>query len=773
MYKRGSATYTSSLIKKITNLVARNKSPHKTRKSRGEECNFIKVIRESIINEVDEQTILDFFKIPVAKRKQREIKKISDYLSLNQKNKFFWDLRDINKDQLYKLVSALNIEYIEDGKKLLQYNENCDKFYIILKGKISLYMPYFAKKKTNLDDFVNYLLKIKNKDPKSFMRIQKKNETVFEKIMLNLKLNEYNLSTFTPNERKQINEFYIEDVKNVHDIPEGSQVNQFALLYNLKNSFYYFTKGNVILLSITKSEFYQILKNCLEEDLTKHFAKIRKYCYIFNAWGNNNLAQIFNISIPTKILHNEILYSQDSDADSFYLIEDGIFDLYCELSVSEMKQYIKYINNDSENLIHWIKEKSFLVNGVTAEKIMDQIAQGAVRVGEAPRIVVDRSYNNIKYINHKTIENLDENNKESIINLKINEDLLQNKDKKIKIKIGTLYKNDFIGIEDSLELKKRFYTVECSSENGTLSKIPVDSFALLINKNISLHLSHITKYIKEKKKFLIDRINLVINNEINNNKIMVNYTFNKAFIKQGKRFEKKPDQRQFLKIKTKKNSINNNLILNNLFNKNTASGMKIYNDLVRKNKAINEKLTNIDSKNNGSTNTLSNNKFSTLSDYSRSKAFSSNSKTNYRPPSRYELLIKKVVPFKSINDRPKTATIKKTSDDLKQTNNFNKPLLKLKNINKQIETFTGIYNTKRAVSKKNKQLSKNRIFPVFSTLSNLRSNTKPNEELRVSNLVLSDYAFGEKTHKKYRMSSRLLSASQPKIPTKKRLKTKI
>ena len=174
MYKRGSATYTSSLIKKITNLVARNKSPHKTRKSRGEECNFIKVIRESIINEVDEQTILDFFKIPVAKRKQREIKKISDYLSLNQKNKFFWDLRDINKDQLYKLVSILNIEFIEGNKKILQYSDNSDKFYIILKGKISLYIPYFVKKRSNLDDFVEYLFTVKNKDPKSFLRMQKK-----------------------------------------------------------------------------------------------------------------------------------------------------------------------------------------------------------------------------------------------------------------------------------------------------------------------------------------------------------------------------------------------------------------------------------------------------------------------------------------------------------------------------------------------------------------------------------------------------------------------
>ena len=770
MSKRGSASSTTSLIKKISNLVSRNKSPYKTKKIKDEECQLIKVIRDSIVKEIDEQSIIDFFKKPVSKRKKHDIKNISDCLSLNQKNKFFWDLRDINKDQLYKLVSILNIEFIEGNKKILQYSDNSDKFYIILKGKISLYIPYFVKKRSNLDDFVEYLFTVKNKDPKSFLRMQKKNETIYEKIIINLKLNEYNLSVFTPKERKDIYEFYIENIKSVNEISEGSQVNLMALVYNLKNSFYYFTKEDVILLTITKNEFYQILKNCLEEDLSKHFTKIRKSCYIFNSWGNINLAQIFNISIPTKILHNEILYSQDSDADSFYLIKDGIFDLYCELSISEMKKYIKYINNDSENIIKWIKTKSLILNGITPEKIMEQIEQGTVRIGEAPKIIVDRSYNNIKYINHKAIQNLDENNKDSIINLKINEDLLQNKDKKIKIKIGTLYKNDFIGIEDSLELKKRFYTVKCSSENGILSKIPVDSFSLLINKNVCLQLNHISKYIKEKKNFLIDRINLVMNNEIKNNKILVNYTFTKAFNNHGKKFKIKPDQKQLLKISIKKNFITNNMISNNLFNKNSNTGIKIYNDLAKKNKSSNERTIGLDSKNNGSNKTLSN-KFSSLSDYSRT--FSSNSNTNYRPPSKFDLLIKKVISFKSMNNRPKTTKIRKNLYILKKKQNIKKPLLHLNNFNKQIETITGIYNTKRVVNEKNKALSQDRIFPVFSTISNLKINKKADERLIISNLILSNFAIGEKKHKNYKIFSRLLSGSLSKFSTNKRLKTKI
>lgn len=51
------------------------------------------------------------------------------------------------------------------------------------------------------------------------------------------------------------------------------------------------------------------------------------------------------------------------------------------------------------------------------------------------------------------------------------EEVLKNTNYPIQVTVKTLDKPDIIGLEEALELKRRFYTVKCTSTTGTLYKI--------------------------------------------------------------------------------------------------------------------------------------------------------------------------------------------------------------------------------------------------------------------------------------------------------------
>jgi hypothetical protein len=60
------------------------------------------------------------------------------------------------------------------------------------------------------------------------------------------------------------------------------------------------------------------------------------------------------------------------------------------------------------------------------------------------------------------------------------EEVLKNTNYPIPVLVKTIEKPDIIGLEEALELKRRFYTVRCSSTTGTLYKIDLKVIILLI-----------------------------------------------------------------------------------------------------------------------------------------------------------------------------------------------------------------------------------------------------------------------------------------------------
>ena len=533
------------------------------------ESEFFKKMKEMMVLCLKKEDAIKYFKKDRLFRAEIETRSVADYLTQDKKNIFLNNIRKISKGKLYNLIQNLNIEYYKKKDFIFQYKESLNKFYIILEGTISLYLPYFIKKNMAVKEFLSYFFYIKSNFPKSFVRVEKKNEYLFDGIY-QLKINEYKPNCFSEVEENQKQDFYIEEYQNVYNIHEGHQVNQISLLYNLLQNFNGYAKTDVYLLSLNKSDFMHILRICLEEDLSKEFGKLRRYCYIFNSWNNYSLAQIMNYYIPFKTMNEEYLYKQKDESDCFYIIQDGIFEVYCELSPAEFTHYKNYILKKNKNVIEWIKEQKEKKMKLSVEKIIDYI-NWKIKKEEYPEEKETIDKNNI-YI-QKTLLNRTEENDDNLINLKVNEEILKEKNKKAKIKLFTLQKNDYIGLGDSIELKSRFYTVQCISKRGVLNKIRILDFIVFISSNHGLNLENVLDYVKERKNKIIERIHINLNRELDNSKRTINNAYSIAFSSYEKR------KKFAIKIKT------DNIFYINYMNKLNKNKNK---NLIQKIKQLNE-----------------------------------------------------------------------------------------------------------------------------------------------------------------------------------------
>ena len=516
------------------------------------ESNFFKIMKDMMVLSLKREDLLKYFKKDRALRAEIETETVADFLSADKKNIFFNSIRKISKGKLYTLVQSLTLDYYKKEDLIFLYKEPMNKFCIIFEGTISLYLPYFLKKNMTIKEFLNYFFYTKTNFPKSFSRVEKKNEYLFDGIY-KLKVNEYNINCLSDVDEMKKQDFYIEEYQNVYDIYEGDQINQISILYNLVQNFNAYAKTDVYILSLNRNDFMHILRGSLEDELSKEFGKLRKYCYIFNLWSNYSLAQIMNYYIPFKLINEELVYKQKDESDSFYIINDGIFDVYCEISLSEFSQYKKYLYANNQNVIEWIKEEKEKKNKISIEKIIDYI-QWKIKKEEYPE-EKEMEDKNIVYIK-KNMLNKGEENNEKLINLKVNEDILKEKNKKIKIKLFTLQKNDFIGLEDSLELKSRYYTVQCVSEKGILNKIRILDFIVFIASNHGLELENIINYVKERKNNIIERIHNNLYRVLNNSKRSITNAYSIALSSYEKRKK--------LAVKIKTDSIHNINYKNNL-----------------------------------------------------------------------------------------------------------------------------------------------------------------------------------------------------------------
>ena len=750
------------------------------------ESNFFHTLKKLIISNMKPEYVIKFFKKPHSLRTKIEIKSIAEYLCQNEKNIFFNKLKKYGIYRLYNLVQVLNIEHYEKGEIIFNHKDPTYKLKIILEGKISLYLPYFNKQLMPIKDFFDYFFHLKKNFPKIFSLVEHRNQYLYD-FLQKLKLNNYNINSLSYIDQEEKKEFYVENNQKVSEVNTGNSLGEIALVYNLPQNYNGIAETDLYLLTMNRSDFMKIVRQVIENEiLFKEFAKLKKFSYIFNSWTNFALGQIMNYYIPVKLIKKETLYKQNNFSDSFYIIQEGTFDAYVELSLSEFSKYKNYILKNNKNILDWIreeKEKSKII----IDKIIEHIRlMKEINSYPKEKEGIDK---NMIYIKKRMLENGEENDNQ-LINIKLNEDILAEKNTKIKIKLFTLQKNDLIGVIDSLELKSRYYSIECTSDNAVLDKIRILDFIIFIASNHGLDLQNIYQYIQDKKNLIVERVYKNLERYLKNNKRIIHNIYSLAFSSFEKRKMKILKENAY-SIKNMKNlnvdsEGNNNLI--DKIKKSVNNRKKVYSLTNRENFIIdkniqrkNQKKENIlnslvelnilqknteeiklksKSRLNSSKNHFKENKSKTQSNLSLNSLIKSVSSQRKTPI--YILKKNKTINLNTDNDKytntiPNILKYKLNSLQNEENMNlkneninissimYNKKfeLIKYKNIGfdnkleKYLTNFLGIYNTKREKShRKLNEYSKDKMHKKQKKLFdaknlNLYNNINIRQKLRV------------------------------------------
>ena len=116
--------------------------------------------------------IIKILKIEKEKKSKDDIKELKDYLSSHYD--FFRNLLKQSEERFLKLIPVLNFESFEANERIVNFGEEGDKCYVLLKGSVGIYKPFPITKRMTLKQYVEYLANVRDEE---------KNKVKFERIL--------------------------------------------------------------------------------------------------------------------------------------------------------------------------------------------------------------------------------------------------------------------------------------------------------------------------------------------------------------------------------------------------------------------------------------------------------------------------------------------------------------------------------------------------------------------------------------------------------------
>ena len=104
--------------------------------------NMIKIEYQKSQSEYSKE-IKNLLKKPLNQRSREDIEKLT---SLIKDIQFFKDRKQLTHDEMRELASCLHLESISAMDKVINYGEKGDKFYIIIRGVVSVQIPNMSIK---------------------------------------------------------------------------------------------------------------------------------------------------------------------------------------------------------------------------------------------------------------------------------------------------------------------------------------------------------------------------------------------------------------------------------------------------------------------------------------------------------------------------------------------------------------------------------------------------------------------------------------------------
>ena len=432
---------------------------------------------------------------PRNSRNLLENRLLAEYLS--NKFEYFKKIKLSEPSKLEKLCKVLNYETFSAKETIINYGETGEKFYIVFNGQIGVYKPIYVEKDMSLNEFYSYMMYLKNNN-----QILKMNRIMEKNQHLNIDLT---VLAGTPENSyfmRKIVTFIMEENEKLGEFTNGFTFGEIALIKKCKRNATIIAIKNSALLSIEKYDYNNVIRRLEEKRLEKEIYKFKINYPFFYHWNNYNILEIFNCFHHLRLTQGEFLYKQNEESDSIFIIREGSYEMFSDISFAWAKSYLDYILNSDYNLLQKLEE----FNPKKENDLIDLIDYIKKNLPNCPFTVKER-FKKLKSSNYD----------ENVFDIKCEEDELNEPNKLFRINLKKIDYIDIIGLEDSMDLKKRFCSVKCISSFGYVEKIKLINLLKIIKsfKNDSKVKQILENILQEKKIVLLDLIINSIKNKVN------------------------------------------------------------------------------------------------------------------------------------------------------------------------------------------------------------------------------------------------------------------
>ena len=432
---------------------------------------------------------------PRNSRNLLENRLLAEYLS--NKFDYFKKIKTSEPSKLEKLCKVLNYETFSAKETIINYGETGDKFYIVFNGQIGVYKPIYVEKDMSLNEFYSYMMYLKNNNQVNKMnRIMEKNQH------LNIDLTVLAGTPETSYFMRKTVTFIMEENEKLGEFSNGFTFGEIALIKKSKRNATVIALKNSALLSIEKYDYNNVIRRLEEKRLEKEIYKFKNNYPFFYHWNNYNILEIFNCFHHLRLTQGEYLFKQNEESDSVFIVREGCYEMFTDISFAWLKTYLDYIINSEYNLFKKLEE--FLPK--KENDLIELIDYIKKNLPNCPSII-DKKFKKIKNANFGN----------NVFDIKIEEDELNEPNKLFRINLKKIDYIDIIGLEDSMDLKKRFCSVKCTSTYGYVEKIKLINLLKIIKsfKNDSKVKQTLENILQEKKIILLDLIINAIKNKVN------------------------------------------------------------------------------------------------------------------------------------------------------------------------------------------------------------------------------------------------------------------
>ena len=277
------------------------------------------------------QQLLPFSKLP-PQRNEEDINKI---MEITSHIKFFSKITEEKKtDYIHReACKYFRIQIFHRGEIVINFGEIGEEFFVILKGKVGVYVPnkivktqnrytekelrkMFTKKFIDFDD-----------EPIDY-EVEKSEDaikTLFEE-QLAAQLNALKRANSKLNLKflKEIGE--IEEMKEVSTLKEGNSFGELALISDSPRAATIKCKELCIFASLNRQEFSRILSKEAQKALEEK-ATFLQTLPLFSAIPKSSLIKLSYFFIEMPFTKNQIVYKAGDKVENIYFVKSGEYQL--------------------------------------------------------------------------------------------------------------------------------------------------------------------------------------------------------------------------------------------------------------------------------------------------------------------------------------------------------------------------------------------------------------------------------------------------------------